>query len=163
MIRHLTAADFEIYRQIRLEALREDPLAFASYAADWQDLPDAEFSRRIAADDVFVSFDGDDPVGIMGIMPFEPAKMTHRSTIILVYLRKSHRGQGRAEALIRAVEDFARTKGLRQLELTVLTENPTAMRFYERMGYRKIGFIPAGFLHEGREMDEVLMMRRLTP
>jgi ribosomal protein S18 acetylase RimI-like enzyme len=162
MIRRLTPDDVDIYRQIRLESLRQEPLAFGSYVEDWRKLPDAEWSCRLAEDDVFVSFDGTDPVGIMGIMPFTPSKMAHRGTIVLVYLRKSYRGQGRAETLLRALESHAKQKGLRQLELEVLAENPTAIRFYERMGYRRIGLVPAGFLHKGREMDEVLMLRRLT-
>jgi RimJ/RimL family protein N-acetyltransferase len=162
MIRLLTPEDVDIYRQIRLESLREDPTVFGSYIEDWQDLPDAEWARRLAEDDVFVSFDGDDPVGIMGIIPFSPSKMAHRGTIALVYLRKSHRGQGRAEALFCTLENHAKQIGLRQLEVGAFVENHIAIRFYERMGYTRIGLVPGGLLHEGREMDEVLMLRRLT-
>ena len=45
----------------------------------------------------------------------------------------------------------------------VSAENPVARRFYEREGFRQIGCIPGGFLHEGREVDEIMMVRRLLP
>ena len=46
MIRHLGSADFDIFRRIRLEALRAEPAVFASSAADWEKLPDDEWRRR---------------------------------------------------------------------------------------------------------------------
>ena len=44
--------------------------------------------------------------------------------------------------------------------MTVSAENPAAVRFYEREGFRQIGLIPGGFLQGDREVDEVLMARR---
>ena len=38
---------------------------------------------------------------------------------------------------------------------------PRAIRFYERCDFRRIGLIPAGMIHEGQEIDEVLMARRV--
>jgi hypothetical protein len=39
--------DVEVFRRIRLEALRADPAAYASRAEDWEALPDAEWRRRM--------------------------------------------------------------------------------------------------------------------
>ena len=52
--------------------------------------------------------------------------------------------------------------GIRQVELAVTAQNKPALSFYRREGFRDIGTIPAGFVHEGKDMDEVLMFRRLT-
>jgi hypothetical protein len=30
-------------------------------------------------------------------------------------------------------------------------------------GFAEVGRIPAGFLHEGREIDELMMARRIVP
>lgn len=43
----------------------------------------------------------------------------------------------------------------------VSAENPAAIRFYLREGFSEVGRIPAGFLHDGREIDDVMMVRRL--
>ena len=98
----------------------------------------------------------------MGLTRQQSSKMAHRATIIMVYLRDSERGGGHAVAMLNLLLDHARTSGIRQVELAVSAENPAAIRFYQREGFHEIGLIPAGILHEGREIDEILMARRLT-
>lgn len=161
MIRRLGSEDAEIFRAIRLQALDSDPAAFASYALEWQKMSVARLQDRLREEAVFVSFDGDTPVGIMGIAPLKQSKMAHRGFMVLVYMSKPYRGTGRSEALLKTVEAHAKSSGLRQLELAVAIGQVAAIRFYERMGYSHIGVIPGGFLHEGVEIDEVLMVRRL--
>jgi RimJ/RimL family protein N-acetyltransferase len=161
MIRLLTATDIDIFRRIRLEALRTEPASFASTTADWEALPDDEWHRRVTETPVFAAFDDAEPVGLMGLMRQRSSKMAHRATIIMVYVRRDHRGRGLAAALLEALTNHAREIGIRQLELAVSCENPAAIRFYEREGFAAIGRIPGGFLHEGREIDELMMARRI--
>src|SRR3954469_22773202 len=49
------------------------------------------------------------------------------------------RGQGVAEALIADAEEIAARRGARALRLEVRQDNARAIRFYKRLGYRKIG------------------------
>lgn len=70
-------------------------------------------------------------------------------------------GEGLAEGLMDAVAKFAAESGVLQIELNVSSQNSRAVRFYERSGFRAIGLIPAGMIHEGEEVDEVIMARRL--
>ena len=159
-IRQLNADDVEVFKTIRLEALRLEPAAFASKPEDWASLPDEEWRDRLQVP-VFVAFRSGEPVGIMGLLPQQPSKMKHRSTLIMVYLRSSERGQGLAKRLLDTVVDFAARNGISQIELTVNSRNHRAIRFYERCDFRRIGLIPAGMIHEGQEIDEVLMARRV--
>lgn len=160
MIRLLEPDDVDLFRRIRLEALRMEPDAFASTAEQWEALPEEEWRRRLTDNPVFGAFDGNEIVGLMGLWPERAVKTAHRATIIMVYVRSDRRGGGFAKALLAAVNDYARQNGVRQLELTVSAENPAAVRFYEREGFRQIGLIPGGFLQGDREVDEVLMARR---
>src|SRR5260221_8082075 len=52
------------------------------------------------------------------------------------------RGQGAAEALIADAEAIAARRGARALRLEVREDNARAIRFYARLGYRKIGQRP---------------------
>lgn len=158
----LDADDFEIFKRIRLEALRAAPKAFASSAAEWEQLADEEWRLRLTNNLVVVSFRRGEPVGIMGLMRQPASKMAHRATIVMVYLRGSERGGGYAVKMLNLLLDHARALGIRQVELAVSAANPAAIRFYQREGFHEIGCIPAGFLHEGREIDEIMMTRRLT-
>ena len=49
------------------------------------------------------------------------------------------RSQGIGTALIKAVENEARRKGLKSVNLEVALQNPDALRLYERLGYRRTG------------------------
>ena len=97
MIRHLGSADFDIFRRIRLEALRAEPAVFASSAADWEKLPDDEWRRRLTSAAVFVDFHEEEPVAIMGLIRQGASKMAHRATIVMVYVRRDRRGGGHAK------------------------------------------------------------------
>jgi len=161
MIRHLSPEDFDVFRRIRLEALRAEPAVFASSAEDWENLPDEEWRRRLTVNSVLVDFHEEEPIAIMGLVRQTASKMAHRATIIMVYVRKDRRGGGHAKALLEAIVCHAREAGIRQLELAVSAENPAAIRFYRREGFVEAGRIAGGTIHEGREIDEILMMRRI--
>ncbi|NYS26858.1 GNAT family N-acetyltransferase [Rhodobacteraceae bacterium 2376] len=159
-IRQLTSDDVRVLKTIRMEALRLEPAAFASSLEDWASLSDEEWAARLELP-VFVAFKAGEPVGIMGLLRQKARKMKHRSTLIMVYLRSSARGQGFAEGLLTAATEFAVQNGISQIELNVSSKNSQAIRFYERNAFRKIGVIPAGMIHDGEEVDEVIMARRL--
>lgn len=163
MIRRLAAGDAAIFRAIRLEALQAAPDAFASRYEDWATLDDAEWERRIVANPTFVSFAGGEPVGIMGIMRQSSGKMRHRASLIMVYLRDTARGEGRAEALLAAVGEHAADTGISQLELQVAEQNLLAVRFYERMGFRKTGRIPNACKDGDTYRHDIFMVRTLDP
>ncbi|KXF75930.1 acetyltransferase [Paramesorhizobium deserti] len=160
-IRRLSMDEIDVFRCIRLEALSREPSSFASRYEDWDNLPDDEWRQRLN-NPVFVAFLNGQPVGIMGLSRHHPSKMVHRATLISVYVRKSQRGTGIAENLLKAVADYARSIGVLQLQLAVSVENPAAMRFYQRQGFIEIGRIPGGFLDDGREIDEIIMVRCLN-
>jgi RimJ/RimL family protein N-acetyltransferase len=161
-VRRILSDEFNLFRSMRLEALRAEPSSFASTLQDWQALSDEEWQSRMN-DPVFVAFREDEPVGMMGLMRQRASKMTHRATLVMVYVREKMRGTGVATRLLNAVIDHAKDAGIVQLELAVNAENPAAIRFYKREKFSQIGIIPGGFMHEGREIDEIMMARRLAP
>jgi ribosomal protein S18 acetylase RimI-like enzyme len=162
MIKLLTPDDAPIFKQIRIEALRAEPAAYASRAEDWETLSLDEWRSRLVEMPVFVAFQNDEPVGIMGLMWQKPSKTTHRATIVMVYVRTSLRGTGLAGKLLETVTNYARDHEIGQLELAVSAENPAACGFYRREGFVEMGRIPGGFLHEGVRIDEIMMYRLIS-
>nr|WP_298096744.1 GNAT family N-acetyltransferase [uncultured Shinella sp.] len=159
LIRRLTGDDAEAFRAIRLEALTEAPAAFASTAADFETLSGEALRSVLTNLALFAAFRDGTPVGLMGVTRHAASKMAHRGILVMVYLREGERGTGLAGALLAAANDHARAAGLRQLELAVSVENAAAVAFYRREGFTEVGRIPAGLLHDGHEIDEMLMMR----
>lgn len=161
-IRLLGAEDVEVFRRIRLEALRAEPESFASSVGDWEKLSDEEWRQRIDAAAVFVAFRDGTPVGIMGLLRERASKMAHRATVIMVYVQESLRGSGLARMLLETLVDHARHQGIRQLELWVSAENPKAIGFYRRERFVAVGRIPGGCIRNGREVDDIIMVRRIV-
>jgi putative acetyltransferase len=56
-----------------------------------------------------------------------------------MYVRSSVRGRGVAEALLARIEDEARAAGASSLKLETGDRQAAAMRFYERLGFRRCG------------------------
>jgi len=162
-IRLLGVDDWQSFRRIRLEALRVEPSAFASTIEDWEPRPEEDWRRRLAQNPVLAAFRDGEPVGVMGLARERSSRMAHRAVIIMVYVRASERGSGLAAALLDALMEHARTIGIRQLELAVSVENPAAIRFYARHGFSEIGRIPGAFREADKDVDELLMARRITP
>jgi GNAT superfamily N-acetyltransferase len=162
MIRLLGTDDVDVFRQIRMEALHAEPAAFASSASDWEQMSEDAWRQRLLDDPVFVAFEGEAPVAIMGLLRQRASKMVHRATIIMVYVRREIRGTGVAGALLDFVVGYARENGIRQLELTASAENSRAIQFYRKAGFFDAGLIPAGVVHDGREIDDLIMVRRIA-
>ncbi|MGO4568710.1 N-acetyltransferase family protein [Rhizobium sp. 2YAF20] len=161
LIRRISPDEIDVFRRIRLEALRCEPASFASRFEDWAVLPDEEWRQRLN-DPVFIAFSKSEPIGIMGFVRFRPPKMIHRATIVSVYVRESERGTGVAADLMRAIVEFSRGEGVLQLELAVSAENSAALRFYQRNEFIEVGRIPGGLVDDNREIDDVIMVRRLN-
>ena len=160
-IKKLSNADVDMFKAIRLEALRNEPENYASHARDWEDLSPQDWLLRMSDCTVFVALKEGVPVGIMALMPNRPSKMAHRATLIMVYVRKSERGTGLAARLLGKITQYANELGVSQIELTVSAENSAAVQFYLKQGFSQVGYIPAGLRHEGRDIDELLMLLRV--
>ncbi|QND44543.1 GNAT family N-acetyltransferase (plasmid) [Rhizobium lusitanum] len=161
LIRRIASDEIDVFRRIRLEALRCEPASFASRLEDWEMLPEKEWRQRLN-DPVFIAFSKGEPIGIMGLVRFRPHKMAHRAVLVRVYVRKSERGTGIAVDLLDMISDYARHLGILQMELTVNAENAAALRFYQRHGFIEFGRIPGGLVDGDREIDDVIMIRRLS-
>ena len=161
IIRRLSADELELYRAIRLEALRSEPSSFATTIEDWLRLSPEGWRAKMASA-VFVAFEGNEPVGMMGLSRLTPSRMKHRARLVGVYLRKSLRGSGIAADLLDAVCDHAKSIGIQQLELAVSVKAAPALRFYERHSFEAVGRIPNALRDEGEILDELIMIRRLN-
>ncbi len=81
-IRQLAPGDAHILKAMRLEALQLEPSAYASSFSDWAALSDDEWRDRLKMP-VFVAFNTEQPVGIMGLMRQKATKMQHRASLIM--------------------------------------------------------------------------------
>ena len=115
-------------------ALREAQQAEVSarYGVD-----DSEPGPKPTAADMtlfLVAFDGEEPVGCGGLRALDA---TH-GEVKRMYVIPARRGTGVSTAILRRLEEEARALGWERLLLETGTEQPDAMRFYEREGFARI-------------------------
>jgi GNAT superfamily N-acetyltransferase len=70
-----------------------------------------------------------------------PLNQSHRGDVRKLLVHRRGRGRGLAAALMTALEDEARRRGLRLLTLDTVTGSE-AERLYLRLGWTKVGVIP---------------------
>jgi ribosomal protein S18 acetylase RimI-like enzyme len=160
-IRKISDGEVDLFRQIRLEALKNEPNAFASRYEDWDRFPDAEWRKRMTIP-IFVAFAEKQPVGLMALKQLQPPKMKHRAKLEMVYVLKRFRGAGLAGELLCEVVRYAEQHGMKQIELGVREDRAGSIRFYRRAGFVEIGTVPQGYLEDGVAFKEILMVKRLN-
>ena len=162
MIRAATADDVESLRELRLEALRLNPVQFSADPAEWEAKP-LEFWRNLCGpnDAVFVAEDGGRLIGMAGLFRGTTPKNRHRAWIWGVYVRPDFRRRGIAGELLDACIAWGRAQKLALLMIDVVVGNDHALRCYESHGFRTYGVQPMVVQVDGVFYDENLMAMRL--
>lgn len=162
LIRRLEAGDFEAYRAIRLEGLRDVPKAFGDDYEDALKRNDAYWRDSLSGDAVHLgAFDGDQLVGILNYVRLKPRKLSHNAMLYGVYVSPAARGTGAGEKLINAALDDMKAKGVLQVFLGVGAFNAPAIGLYERLGFARIGTEPRALYVDDEFIDEHQMVRFL--
>jgi RimJ/RimL family protein N-acetyltransferase len=155
-------SDAKIIITLRQEALETNPLAFGASLQDDKALS-ADFLRTSLADPqtsvVIGLFDGDDLVGMVGIVRATQEKRWHRAGIWGMYVTPRVRGRGAGWRLLEAAIEVARSwAGVEQVHLSVTETSVEAWRLYESAGFREWGREPRAVLWEGRYVDEIQLV-----
>jgi GNAT superfamily N-acetyltransferase len=145
-VRRIEAADWPRFRQLRLEALRDSPLAFVEQHDQALAQPDQHWQERVergagAADSAtFVAVDAGELVGKATCF-IEPEVTAYVSAhLVGVYVRPPSRGSGVAEAVVAAAVGWAREEAhAARVRLFVIETNDRAMAFYRRLGFTPTG------------------------
>ncbi|MBO0881671.1 MAG: GNAT family N-acetyltransferase [Mycobacterium sp.] len=140
--------DWQLWRQLRLEALEESAAAFSSKLLEWTGSGDAEERWRARLSSV--------PLNIVLRSNGEPAGMVSAylradgtAELISMWVAPFARGRGVGNAAVRAVLDWAES---REMMLSVKSDNRPAIALYERHGFVDAGQSPG-------DADERLMRR----
>lgn len=161
ILREAQPADAAQFRELRLGALQDSPLAFsADYARNLsQPLKYWEDMLTMPADEstIFLAVQADDLIGMTGIARGSSPKTQHAAVVWGVYVKPEWRGLHIAEELIRACFRWAKARGVVVARLGVAAINKSAVRCYERCGFEIYGTETQALFHEGKYYDFLLM------
>ena len=161
-IRKLTGDDASEYWRLRLEALQQNPEAFATTYEDARarvnplirvaNNLDAKESATIGA------FIGEELVGTMTLAAEQAPKLKHRINLFAVYVTPKVRGQKVGAKLLQDVIAFAKQwPGIEKINLTVVSSNEPAIRLYEQLGFVSFGVEQNAMKSGSSYVDEVYM------
>jgi GNAT superfamily N-acetyltransferase len=157
-IRPLRVDEAASFRDIRLEALRTHPEAFAASFEQESAQPGAFFTGRLKSSAILGAFLGEHLTGIAGFMVHSGPKQAHKGMLWGMYVRPPGRGLGLGGHLVEAVLDRARGT-VELIQLSVVSDNDAAHRLYASHGFVAYGIEERALKVEGRYLDDVLMVK----
>ncbi|MGD1859914.1 MAG: GNAT family N-acetyltransferase [Leptolyngbyaceae cyanobacterium] len=140
----ITPAVTHVFKQVRLRALEDSPLAFGSTYAQEIQLSDDDWQRRASQWNQnnsigYLAMEQQQVQGIAaGLIDAENLEIAHLRSIWVV---PEYRKSGVGTQLVAAIADWATTKQIKALHLTVTSNNEAAIQFYQRLGFVKTGRI----------------------
>ncbi|MFX3675010.1 MAG: N-acetyltransferase family protein [Paenisporosarcina sp.] len=143
-IRVLTSDDAENYWKLRLEALQQNPEAFATTYEDAITRKDPV--TRVAnnlespSSTTIGAYVEEDLVGVMTLSNEDIKKLQHRVNLFAVYVTPRMRGKNIGAALLKEVIQTAKQlPGVEKMNLSVVTSNTAAIYLYEKFGFTTFG------------------------
>lgn len=146
VVRVLRPAEASAYFAVRLALLKSDPLAYVTTAEEWAGRRLATVAERLTPGDTHMTYGAylaGELVGILTLTRATRLGERHRAEIVGVGVLPQARGQGCADALMRAaISQVRRWDGVEQIELAVTDTQHAALRLYERWGFVTWGVQP---------------------
>lgn len=156
-LRRLEASDLAIYRDLRLEGLRNHPEAFSSSWEQEAGMDDAWWIERLETGTVLGGFlDNSRLVGLVTLRVVDTAKLRHRGLLLGMYVRPQARGTGLAAALVRKAIEHA-PPHVEKICLTVVASNLSAVRLYSKAGFAEYRRERRALRAGSDYYDEILM------
>jgi ribosomal protein S18 acetylase RimI-like enzyme len=142
-IKELIKHDAEHYRNIRLEALSNDPDSFGTMYAEEAIMTIDKFRERIPVDNnsfILGCYGDEDLIGIVAFNQESRIKLRHKAYIRSMYVQPKYRKKGIGKLLLN--ELITKAKAIKEIEillLDVVTNNLTAKQLYLSFGFQIYG------------------------
>jgi ribosomal protein S18 acetylase RimI-like enzyme len=161
IFKKLSAEHAEIYRTLRLEALRTNPEAYASDYVTEKNRSMDQIRTHLSNPYVITvgGFDGDQLIAIASLHLESLPKMAHRSTLTSVYVSPEYRGQRIARKIMEYMIDTVKKDGVTKMYLYVVTHNESAIRAYKKFGFNIYGEDQNAMKEEDGFVGEYLMVK----
>jgi RimJ/RimL family protein N-acetyltransferase len=157
-IRVLAPDDVLAFREVRLEALNNDPKAFGADASSFAKDSLEQVATRIEfiPNEKFTlgAFVNGELSGMVRLVRFETFKEHHRATIYGFYVTAKARGLGLGSAMMKKlIEQVRGFDGLSTLELDVSSTQHVARALYVKFGFKTWGILPDALRFNGESVD----------
>src|SRR5688572_30564216 len=157
IVRQANVEDAAALRTLRLEALQNRPIAFASDYEEESQYPLSRTEEQLkdqTQNAMFVAMVDSTLIGMMGIGQYRHRNVQHNAIIWGVYVQPAWRGKNISGQMIDACINWARERSIKFVKLGVNATNASALNSYIRSGFRVYGVESQVIHHQGEYHDE---------
>ena len=155
-VEYLTESRWAEGRDLRLEALREEPFAFGSSYKEESLLSEKEWKARNR--NALYVMENNIPVGMMVLIRHSNQKIKHIGNIYGLFVKMSHRGRGIGNLLIeKAIQIHNSLSYIKKIRLAVNREQESAIALYKKHGFNVTGILSKEIYYKGTYYDELIM------
>jgi ribosomal protein S18 acetylase RimI-like enzyme len=159
-IKKLNEDRWQDFRDLRLEALQTEPIAFSSSYEEEQLLPEPVWRERIK--NVLFAMENEKPVGMVANFQSNRKKTNHVCEIWGMYVRREYRGQWIGNKLMAAVlEEIQNLKGVTKIKIGVNPTQKAAEHLYRKYGFKAAGHFKKEMCVNGIFYDEIFLEKFL--
>jgi ribosomal protein S18 acetylase RimI-like enzyme len=163
-ISKLNIDEWPKYKALRLEALQNDPSSFGQSYNDILKSPDEKWKEQLQKSHnndgsvMFFAKDKDRLVGMLGALWDYKEKTKHLAKIVGVYVSPNYRGRGIGKLLMETILKYLNDMPqIEKIKLGVVTKQTTALKMYEKHGFKHVGKLEKELKVDNQYFDEYLM------
>ncbi|MGV3487995.1 MAG: GNAT family N-acetyltransferase [Tuberibacillus sp.] len=160
LIREIEASDAEAFASLRSRLEDEsDYMLFEAGEASRDPAKEEKKINEIKEDpykEIYLLEDDGCLVGFIAVMGEGINRIKHRASVVIGIL-EAYNGRGYGKKLFQKAEQWAREKGIKRLELTVMTHNKRALWLYSTVGFNVEGIRRNALIVAGKYVDEFYM------
>lgn len=162
-IRKLDINDLHLYKEIRLELLKNEPSNFGSSFEEESMFEEQMWINRLTKKEIIAigAFDDQLLVGIVLGVLNPRQKLKHVATLNSIYVSKEYRKLGLAKKMIDYAIELLKNLHVEIIKLSVVTTNEAAINLYNQMGFIKYGIEKKSIKWNDTYIDQALMMKEL--
>lgn len=134
LVRSLSSSEWELYKKLRLLALKEEPQAFGRSFAEESAFSPTKWMERVQNPFNLVAFSEGKLVGMCSAFLSGSGEETV-ACITSVFVMKQFRGLGVGSALLATELKKLQQQNVKRIELTVNSEQTGAVGLYKKFGF----------------------------
>jgi ribosomal protein S18 acetylase RimI-like enzyme len=159
-IKKLPPEKWEEFKALRLEALKNDPLAFGSSYEEESSFSSKIWKKRL--NNTLVATCEEEPVGMIGFLVNQKSKLAHVAEIFGVYVKEDYRDKKIGKQLIEAaIHSILQNNKVLKIKLTVTSVQHSAIKLYSSLGFEIVGRLHKELKHKDKFYDGIIMEKIL--
>ena len=156
----LKSEDWQIYKNLRLEALQQAPMAFGNSYEESVTRTDDDWKTKLESKNnyIFVAQNGAEYVGMAAAYQEQGARIKHTGYVWGVYVRNTYRGQNIGKQLMQAVlAELKSNNEIEKINLNVNVNQIAAVKLYESLDFQIAGTLHKELKIGNEYFDEYVM------